>query len=188
VSQNPDQAGWAPRSGLDTVVPVVRGGGPAAIDDSGKFVVEPLGGSLVVFYAFDHGDAFHAVTLSDLGALGVDRATLAAAALDNLIDRMGDLEILERPDGCGMLRLDGHLDASALLITQLWRDIAGILSDEVLVAVPTLDAVLFCAAGAGPKRRALIAARDRAIAVAKETLTTDLLRFDRAGSWQLEPS
>ncbi|MDQ1429331.1 MAG: hypothetical protein QOK39_2807 [Acidimicrobiaceae bacterium] len=180
--------GRVPLRRLESIVPVIRGRDPAAPDEFDTFVVQPLAGSLVALYAFDHGDAFHVVTLADLDALGVDRAALAAAALDNLIDRMGYLEILERPDGCGMLRFDGSLEASALLVTQLWRDIAGILGDEVLVAVPTLDTVLFCAAGAMRNRRALVAARDRAIAVSKRALTADLLRFDDACIWQVDAS
>jgi hypothetical protein len=170
--------------GLDTVIPLVRTVRGAPSGDSEDAVVGPLAGSLVVWYAFDHN--LRVVTHSDLATLGVDQVSLAAAALDNLINRMGDLEILERPDGCGMLRLDGTLEASALLVIPLWRDIAGILSDEVVVAVPTLDAVLFCGAGALSHRRALVAARDRALAVGNHPLTNELLRFDGRGSWQLE--
>jgi uncharacterized protein YtpQ (UPF0354 family) len=173
-------------SGLATVVPVVVAGDSVAAGATDA-VVDPLTGSLVVMYAWDAGDPTLVVTSQDLESLGVDRPSLAAAALDNLVDRMSDLQILERPDGCGMLRIDGTLEASALLVTSLWRDIAAVLSDDVLVAVAARDTVLFCAAGIAPHRRALVAARDRALAVGNHRLTDELFRFDANSTWQREP-
>jgi uncharacterized protein YtpQ (UPF0354 family) len=155
-------------------------------DDPSTPVIDFLVGSLVVLYAFDLDDQFRMVTHHDLDALGVDQAALVTAASDNLIDRMGELQILERPDGCGMLRLDGNLESSALLVPQLWRDIAGILSDEVIVAVPARDIVLFCGFGNERNREALSAARDRALAVGDHIMTKDLLRF-HDDAWQIEP-
>jgi len=138
-------------------------------------------------YAFDYGDHFRTVTHGDLLALGVGQRALAEAALENLFDRLGDLQLLERPDGCGMVRLDGKLEASLLLVPQLWHDIAEILCDEVVIAVPAGDVVLFCGAGSEPNRRALLAARDRALAVGNHAFTQDLFRF-RAGVLEIEPA
>ncbi len=179
-------------SELDHLVPFVRAGiperdGPSRwARDRAAPVMDPLVGSLIVVYAFDRDDGFHPIAHHDLDRLGIDQATLAAAATDNLINRMAALQLLERPDGCGMVRLDGHLEASVILVPQLWSDIAEILAEEVLVAVPAPDIVLFCGAGDGPAGRALRAARDRALAVGDHALTKDVLRF-AAGWWQIEP-
>jgi hypothetical protein len=79
-----------------------------------------------------------------------------------------------------MVRLDGNLEASTLVVPQLWADIADILSDDVMVAVPTQDVVLFCGASNQSAMRALGAARDRALAVSEHGITKDLLRFSAA--------
>jgi hypothetical protein len=174
---------------LGSVVPLVRldVGREEPPDDPSAPVRDFLVGSLVVVYAFDEGTRFRTVAQRDLAQLGVDQAALAVAAHDHLLDRMGDLEILERPDGCGMVRLDGNLEASALLVPQLWDNIGEILGDEVLVAVPAPDIVLFCGAGNHAVRLALRAARDRALAVGHHKMTSDLFRF-QGGSWHVEPA
>lgn len=156
-------------------------------DEPSTPVVDLLVGSLIVVYAFDRGDHFRTVTRGDLAALGVDQHTLANAAVENLIDRLCDVQLLERPDGCGMVRLDGNLEASVLLVPQLWHDIAEILSDEVIIAVPSRDIVLFCGAGSESNRRALLSARDRALAVGNDTITRDLFSY-QAGILQIEPA
>jgi uncharacterized protein YtpQ (UPF0354 family) len=174
--------------GLDCVVPLVR----ADADweekaDPSAPVIEVLAGSLVVVYAFDEDTQFRMVAQRDLVRLGVDRAALSEAAHDHLLDRMADLQLLDRPDGCGMVRLDGNLESSAILVPELWHDIGEILGDEVLVAVPARDIVLFCGAGNDAVKRALRAARDRALAVGDHKITGDLFRF-HGGSWQVEPA
>jgi uncharacterized protein YtpQ (UPF0354 family) len=170
---------------LDLVLPLVRPQFDA--DDGEPPIADVLVASLVVVYAFDRDDRFHLLARADLDRLGVDQAHVATAARDNLLDRLDDLEILERPDGCGMVRLDGNLDASVLLVPELWADIEKILGKVVLVAVPARDVVLFCGAGGTSEKRALEAARDRALAVGNRRITADLLRFS-AGSWLVEPT
>ncbi len=85
-----------------------------------------------------------------------------------------------------MLRLDGNLEASLLVVTGLWDNIAEILGDQVVVAVPTPELVLFCGAGNHTVRRALRTARDRALAVFDDRLTDELFRFS-GGAWHVEP-
>jgi hypothetical protein len=175
--------GLGPSALLDTVVPLVR----ADVDLEAAPVIDRLVGSLIVVYAFDEATQFRTVAHHDLPLLGVDQAALAIAAYEHLLDRMGDLQLLERPDGCGLVRLDGNLESSTILVPQLWHDIGEILGDEVLVAVPARDTVLFCAAGNDTVRPALRAARDRALAVGDHKITSDLFRF-HDGSWQVEPT
>jgi hypothetical protein len=64
-----------------------------------------------------------------------------------------------------------------------WRDIAEILSDEVVIAAPARDIVPFWGAGSAPNRRALPGARDRVLAVGDHATTKDLFRV-RAARWQ----
>jgi len=182
--------------GLEAVVPIVRAdhseeirdraaGGVDESDPSAP-VFDVLAGALIVLYAFDDGERFRTVAQRDLTRLGVDPAAVATAAQDNLIDRLEALEVLERPDGCGMLRLDGNLEASLLVVSGLWDNIAEILGDEVVVTVPTPELVLFCGAGNHTVRRALRTARDRALAVFDDRLTDELFRFS-GGAWHVEP-
>ncbi len=179
----PDQT----EPGLECVVPLVRADAHwEELADPSAPVVEALVGSLVVVYAFDEDTRFRMVAQRDLVRLGVDRDALAVAAYDHLLDRMADLQLLDRPDGCGMVRLDGNLESSAILVPQLWHDIGEILGDDVLVAVPARDIVLFCGAGNDAVKPALRAARDRVLAVGDHKITTDLFRF-HAESWQVEP-
>ncbi len=165
---------------LQVVIPLVQSDQAWRTDAP---LVDPVVASLVVVYAIPRDRGRYLVTDADLPLLGVDRAELAAAATDNLLDRMADLEVLERPDGCGMLRLGDSLEASSLVVLQLWQNIAEILADDVLVAVPARDVVLFCPAQGFSPRRALRSARDRALAVSNHQLTAELLLFTSDG-WQ----
>ncbi|MCS4275123.1 uncharacterized protein YtpQ (UPF0354 family) [Mycetocola sp. BIGb0189] len=111
-------------------------------------------GDLGVFYQVDEGERWdvvlteylpEAITLEDLHALATENLRRVFTAQRISSERFGGYE----------LRADRELASSALLMTSLWESIADELDDDLLIAVPCRDTVLFIEAGAPDAERAL---------------------------------
>lgn len=182
--------------GLDCVVPLVRADErhEAAVEASRPTAALQLGdpsapvmrflvGSLLVLYAFDIGSGYRFVMTHDLDRLGIDSDQLHDAALTNLRTASGAARFNEQPGGnVGMLTVDGNLEASMLLLPELWGDLKIRLgANELLVSVPARDVVLYGVNGEGDTMIALTSARDRVLSTGDHLVTRDILRFHDGG-------
>jgi uncharacterized protein YtpQ (UPF0354 family) len=126
------------------IVPVIKSKGwlwemAFQLSPESSMVSDDLVDDLVICYAFDLPDHFRFVKEDDRAALGLDPGGLRKLSVRNLTRLRGKPEIL-RPSWPGvMLRLDNNLEASLLLVDQLWRQLAGGIAGELIVAVPCRD-------------------------------------------------
>lgn len=147
---------------------------------------DELVGELLILYAFDLPGHFQYVSEHDCQTLGLDPAGLRNLSARNLTQRRSKPEIL-RPNGPAvMLRVDGDLEASLLLVDHLWPQLARGIPGELVVAVPSRDVLAVSGTGI-PRgvetlRYAARRAWERPAANPKRLLTRSLL-VRRDNSW-----
>jgi uncharacterized protein YtpQ (UPF0354 family) len=136
-------ARWGPAD-ASMIVPVIKrqlGPSDDAIElpPEWRILSEDLVGDLFICYAFDMPGHFLYVLEHDRMALGLDPDGLRKLSVRNLTRLRSKPEIL-RPSGpVLMLRLDGDLEASLLLVDHLWPQLARGIAGEMIVAVPGRD-------------------------------------------------
>lgn len=175
------------------IVPVIKRANPVPPDSDivlppvSRPISDSLVGGLIILYAFDLPGHFEYLGQHDCQSLGVDPRDLRKLAVRNLTRRRSKPEIL-RPSGeVVMLRLDGDLEASLLLVDHLWPQLARGIAGEVVVGVPSRDVVAVSGTGITGGIETLHWAVDRAWKRQnnpKVPLTRSLI-VRREDSWQL---
>jgi uncharacterized protein YtpQ (UPF0354 family) len=97
---------------------------------------------LNIFYAFDFPAHFVYVSAGDCKTLEIAPGALRELSVRNLTKRRTKPEILRPSDAAVMLRLDGDIEASLLLVDHLWPQLARGLAGETVVAVPSRDVLV----------------------------------------------
>jgi uncharacterized protein YtpQ (UPF0354 family) len=126
------------------IVPVIKRQEPSSDDGhllppESDLVPDALVGDLNIFYAFDMPGHFQYVTEHDRKTLELDPGSLRQLSVRNLTKRRSKPEVMRPSDAAWMVRLDGDLEASLLLVDWLWPQLARGVPGETIVAVPNRD-------------------------------------------------
>jgi uncharacterized protein YtpQ (UPF0354 family) len=129
------------------IVPVIKRQAPPSDDDillppEFDLMSDALVDDLNVFYVFDIPGYFKYVSEHDRKALKLDPRGLRELSVRNLTKRRSKPEILRPSDAALMVRLDGDLEASLLLVDWLWPQLARGMPGETIVAVPNRDVLV----------------------------------------------
>jgi uncharacterized protein YtpQ (UPF0354 family) len=113
-------------------------------------IVRPYVADLHLVLAFDGQHTQHLATHKTLERLGIDEDDVLTLARENLATKVAEVEqrTLEDPDHegaprVGVLVSGGDLEASLLLLDDVWARVALELEGEVIACVPARDVVLF---------------------------------------------
>ena len=106
----------------------------------------PLCGELLVTYAFDLADGFVMATPSMLREAGVIGDELAELGRANLRRAMPQPQFFAK-DGCGLAHTGGELEATLLLLDEVWQRMQPNFAGAILAAVPRRDRILLCDGG-----------------------------------------
>jgi uncharacterized protein YtpQ (UPF0354 family) len=134
------------------IVPVIKRQAPPSDDvivHAPEFrpISEKLVGELLVLYAFDWPGHFEYVSGHDCSTLGLDPDDLRKLSVRNLTRRRSKTEILRPSGAVHMIRLDGDLEASLLLVDHLWPQAARAIAGEMVVGVPSRDVLAVSGTG-----------------------------------------
>lgn len=122
-------------------------GGEAAIalPEPDSPVLRPVGSGLMAAYVVDQPEGLVYVQHRHLAEAGIDAAQLhrlAIASLDQLCSQ--HLRVEQHGPVFGVF-VDGNFEASMFLLQALWqRDLAGLVGEGFMVAVPARDVLAFC--------------------------------------------
>jgi len=104
-------------------------------------VFEDYNGVLVIFYAEDREKGIAYLTEDQLASTGIARTKLRAIAVQNLGAIIPEVN-LRGGNGTYMVTAGGNYEASLLLSDGLWKQLAGKVTGELVVAVPSRDVLL----------------------------------------------
>jgi uncharacterized protein YtpQ (UPF0354 family) len=177
------------------IVPVIKQGLPASDDaivlpPELRPIAEELVAELNIMYAFDLPGHFEYLSERHCRDLGLDPAGLRKLSVRNLTRRRSKPEILQPSDAVYMLRLDGDLEASLLLVDHLWPQVARGITGEIVAGVPSRDVLVITGTGITGGIDTLRWAVDRAWkrSTNPKLVLTQSLLVRRDDSWQiLEP-
>lgn len=109
-------------------------------------VVRPFVADLHLVLAFDGEHTQHLATRRSLERLGIDSSDVMTLARQNLATKVAEVEQRTLDDEgprVGMLVTGGDLEASLLLLDDVWARVALGLEGDVVACVPARDVVLF---------------------------------------------
>jgi len=108
-------------------------------------VLRSLGSGLVVAYVVDEPEGLVYVQHRHLAEAGMDAAQLHRSALANLDKLCSQHLRVEQHGPVFGVFVDGNFEASMFLLQALWqRDLAGLVDEGYMVAVPARDIMAFC--------------------------------------------
>ena len=111
---------------------------------SAQPVVTPVTTHFSAAYLVDEGASLSYVTEADLTRTGVKHAYLYLQGLNNLARRANGLR-MQKAGAMNMLQLDGHFEASLVLLDKLWdQSLAAYAPNGAVVACPARDVLAFC--------------------------------------------
>jgi uncharacterized protein YtpQ (UPF0354 family) len=105
-----------------------------------------IGNGLLVAYLVDEGDSFAYIQHRHLDRDGVTEEELYDIGIDNLLELAAEneLRVVQHGNFYAAI-LDGHFEASLLLVDSLWRDsFRPFVTGDYLVAIPNRDILAFC--------------------------------------------
>ncbi|MEF7615655.1 DUF1444 domain-containing protein [Aquincola sp. MAHUQ-54] len=144
-----------------------------------------LCGELLVTYAFDQPEQFVMATPGLLARTGIAPQDAAAVALTNLRRQLPEPKYFMK-GGCIAAYTGGGLEATLLLLDDLWLDLQPRFRGDIVVAAPHRDRLLMCDSG---DTQALATLRDDSRQFLAEAddghgLSAQLM-VRRGGRWQL---
>ncbi len=108
-------------------------------------VLRPVGSGLVAAYVVDEPEGLVYVQQRHLDLAGMDAAQLHRLALDNLDKLCSQHMRVEKHGPIFGVFVDGNFEASMFLLQALWqRDLADLVDQGYMVAVPARDIMAFC--------------------------------------------
>lgn len=108
-------------------------------------VIDLLGNGLMAVYLVDEGDRFVWVQHKHCQALNANPRGLMEFGLANLSRLAAKQLQLGQVQSLYVIRLDGHFEASLLLLDDLWdRALKGYTPNGAVVAIPARDVIAFC--------------------------------------------
>jgi uncharacterized protein YtpQ (UPF0354 family) len=147
-------------------------------------IFEPCIDGVLLAYLIDHGDRYLHVQGRDLREQGVSIEELRSASLENLSE-LSDGEIKLAGDGpMYTLFFDGNLEASLILLDDLWDEALRPYYESVpVVAIPTRDVLVFSDARSAEGIAELRAVIERGWD-GGDPLISRSLYVRRAGRWE----
>lgn len=145
--------------------------------------VDPLVGDLVITYAYDLPETFIMASAESLAELGIERSDVKSIAVENLRRIMPKVEW---HDHQLFFRIEtgGSMEACSLLYDELWSQLREHYREDLVVAVPNRELVLWCLRGSKDGLQALRAIiPDAEQAAGPHGLTRELITWTKAG-WQ----
>ena len=122
--------------------------------------------SYVIVLMQDNNKVFTYLTYDKLPE-DMDPTALENTAFENLNNNITYRSVDSKEPGIFGIVAGGDFEAEILLFTGIWEEIAGELKDDVVVAVPTKDVVLYTAAGNSELR-------SKMFSMAEETLRRNM--------------
>ena len=101
-------------------------------------VSDPFVGDLVIAYVFDLPGAFQMVSTEDLVRLDLHREVLLPLAMQNLQPQMMSIDFDGSPPVLS-LRVGSGLEACAMLLDDIWPQVAAKVPGELVCSVPARD-------------------------------------------------
>lgn len=164
----------------DTKEAILPGNGNAPV--LGNF-----GNGLAVVYLVDEGDKLTYIQNRDLVASGVTPADMHQRGMMNLANKASNgLRLMENGDVHALL-LDGHFEASLVLLDDLWDEaLASYAPNGFIVALPARDVIAFCDA---KSETGIAQLRDMVnrITAKGDHLVSQSLYQREGGAWHREP-
>jgi len=111
-------------------------------EDAPQLVMEQLNSYLYVLYVFDTETSMRFMTTKDLAELELKESGLRALAKGNLKAAIPNLRLEGDPAFLSMIIADGVYEASFLLFDDLWTKEKFPVNGDIVVYVPSRDAVL----------------------------------------------
>lgn len=147
------------------------------LDGANSPVVDLLDNGLMVVYLVDEGDRFVYVLHRHLQALGADPRGLMEFGLVNLTNlARRKLQVVQQGSFYGLL-LDGHFEASLMLVDELWDSaLASMTPNGPVIAIPARDILIFCDARDATGIQQMREATARVLQANDHTLTDQLYR------------
>nr|WP_315400786.1 DUF1444 domain-containing protein [uncultured Duganella sp.] len=103
----------------------------------------PLCGELLVTYAFDLPDSLVMATTGLLEAADVGFNDLPSLAHANLRRALPQPQFFAK-DGCGLAHTGGGMEATLLLVDDVWEQMQPNFRGQILVTAPRRDRILMC--------------------------------------------
>ncbi len=136
-------------SSVETIVPCVKvalpGGGKAdfELSEDDSPVEAPFVADLIILYGFDEPAYFTIVNLREFRRLGLDHDSIHRHALENLRRLIPAPEVSQVFEGVYMLTCGGNFESATLLLDEIWEQTQQMVENDLIVAVPARDIVLF---------------------------------------------
>jgi len=140
-------------------------------------VIDLLENGLMVVYLVDEGDRFVWVQHKHCQAIGADPRGLMDFGLANLSRLAAKQLRLGQVGALYVIQLDGHFEASLVLLDDLWdRALKAYTPQGAVVAIPARDVIAFCDAGNTQGVQELRDMAARVVAEGDHVLTPQLFR------------
>lgn len=111
-------------------------------------VLTEMGNNLLIAFIVDSGDSFTYIQHRHLSQAGITESELQQIGIGNLAEVAwnGNLRVTPHPTNeVFAVMLDGHFEASLILIDALWDEsFRQFLHGEYVAAIPTRDVLAFC--------------------------------------------
>jgi uncharacterized protein YtpQ (UPF0354 family) len=185
---------------LKAAYPEPTGDEGMAIPESEHPVLKPWSDDLVVAYLVDQGDHFEYVQQRHLASLNVE-PNLSDTSLQTASKGLHEMGLINlahvasqklRVANYGAIRavfLDGHFEASLLLLDDLWnKTFAAEAPNGAVAAVPSRDVLAFCDAKSEQGLQELQALVDRVWAANGDHLLTRTLYQRVNDGWVARPA
>jgi uncharacterized protein YtpQ (UPF0354 family) len=135
---------------VEDLVPLVRDARYVqelgSLDGPEGVIVRPFVADLFLVLAFDGEHTQHLATQKSIDRLGIEAGDLLGLARRNLATKVAEVEQRTLDDDgprVGILVTGGDLEASLLLLDDVWARVALGLEGEMVACVPARDVVLF---------------------------------------------
>ncbi|MEV6525073.1 hypothetical protein [Longispora sp. NPDC051575] len=151
--------------------------------DAGDSVADDFGAGLVVAYTFGPPYGERPVTWGDIDQLGWTHCRLRTEAAGNLVQRLDRLRVHGKSPAF-MLSFDG-LESSLLTADhEIWDQLAGAVTGELVVGVPARDVVVVTGTGSPSGLDKARRTVDRVFFAGDENLLSPELLVRRPGGWE----
>lgn len=144
-------------------------------------VSQPLAADLIIVYAVDGPSRLEYISRQAAAASGFTTEELHDRAIKNLPARLSNVRLRDAGEGVLQLTAGGTLEASLLLLDDLWVQLDDYLPGDPLAAVPSRDR-LFIIGSERPNADELISRNARTGALKRRAISQSVL-VRRGGKW-----
>lgn len=170
----------------EAVIPLVRDAvyRTCVKEEDWDLITRHIVGDLWIVFALDLPESMIVLSANQLSELAMDADELLQRAIQNVEQKLGQLEFSPYAEFYTFTCADALYASSTLLLDYVWDQAAELLGDDVVVAVPARDTVIFTGA---KNKEGLRQVREQATYVVTNghhTITDTLFRRV-GGEWKL---